>query len=135
MLDFESCQSLEKLVIDNEICGMALRLARGIEQRDEDLALPLFEGFSAGTQFLTMAHTRRWYREEHIFPDIIDRETYDAWVSGGKKDSAQRAGARVEEILQQASPNLVDAELQDRLRAIMLADAQNNGIDTLPPLG
>ena len=28
MLDFESCQSLEKLVVDNEICGMAQRLAR-----------------------------------------------------------------------------------------------------------
>ena len=86
MLDFESCQSLEKLVIDNEICGMALRLVQGIEQRDEELALPLFEGFSAGTQFLTMPHTRRWYREEHIFPDIIDRDTYDAWVSAGEKD-------------------------------------------------
>ena len=30
MLDFESCQSLEKLVIDNDICGMAKRLMRGI---------------------------------------------------------------------------------------------------------
>ncbi len=29
MLDFESCQSLEKLVLDHEICGSVLRLARG----------------------------------------------------------------------------------------------------------
>ena len=28
MLNFESCQSLEKLVLDNEICGMALRMVR-----------------------------------------------------------------------------------------------------------
>ena len=33
MLDFESCQSLEKLVLDNEICGMAQRLAAGIASR------------------------------------------------------------------------------------------------------
>jgi len=33
MLDFESCQSLEKLVLDHEICGMALRLASGISLR------------------------------------------------------------------------------------------------------
>ncbi len=134
MLDFESCQSLEKLVIDNEICGMALRLVQGIEQRDEDLALPLFEGFSAGTQFLTMPHTRRWYREEHIFPDIIDRDTYDAWVSAGEKDIGQRAADRVEELLRQSSPNRVEPELQGRLRAIMQADAEENGIDTLPGL-
>ncbi len=134
MLDFESCQSLEKLVIDNEICGMALRLVQGIEQRDEELALPLFEEFSSGTQFLTMPHTRRWYREEHIFPDIIDRDTYEAWVSAGEKDSGERAGDRVEELLQQSIPNLVDPELQDRLRALMQADASNNGIAALPPL-
>ncbi|MBW2278869.1 MAG: trimethylamine methyltransferase family protein, partial [Deltaproteobacteria bacterium] len=30
MLDFESCHSLEKLVLDNEICGMMHRLLRGI---------------------------------------------------------------------------------------------------------
>ena len=35
MLDFESCQSLEKLVLDNEICGMAYRLIAGIEDGPE----------------------------------------------------------------------------------------------------
>ena len=43
LLDFESCQSLEKLVLDHETCGLALRLARGIEIRDEPIALPLLE--------------------------------------------------------------------------------------------
>ncbi|MCK4349866.1 MAG: trimethylamine methyltransferase family protein, partial [Candidatus Krumholzibacteria bacterium] len=33
MLDFESCQSLEKLVLDHEIAGMALRLTKGIAFR------------------------------------------------------------------------------------------------------
>ena len=28
MLDFESCQSLEKLIVDNEICGMAFRISK-----------------------------------------------------------------------------------------------------------
>jgi trimethylamine--corrinoid protein Co-methyltransferase len=105
-----------------------------IEQRDEDLALPLFEGFSAGTQFLTMPHTRRWYREEHIFPDIIDRDTYDAWVSAGEKDIGQRAADRLEELLRQSPPNRVEPELQGRFRAIMQADAEENGIDALPGL-
>ena len=42
MMDFESCQSLEKLVIDAEMIGMAKRLLRGIEPRDEPIALALF---------------------------------------------------------------------------------------------
>ena len=43
MLDFESCQSLEKLVLDNEICGMILRLVQGIEPREDFPSLPRFE--------------------------------------------------------------------------------------------
>jgi hypothetical protein len=43
MLDFESCQSLEKLVVDNEICGMTYRLLRGIEPREDFPAVPIFE--------------------------------------------------------------------------------------------
>jgi len=39
MLDFESCQSFEKLVIDNELCGVALRVAKGIDESDECLAV------------------------------------------------------------------------------------------------
>ncbi len=73
MLNFESTQSLEKLVIDDEICGMARRLVRGIEQRDEILALDKFEELAAGAQFLSLAHTRQWYRKEHRFPKI-DRQ-------------------------------------------------------------
>ena len=34
MLDFESCFSLEKLVIDTELVGMAHRLVRGMVERD-----------------------------------------------------------------------------------------------------
>jgi trimethylamine--corrinoid protein Co-methyltransferase len=132
MLDFESCQSLEKLVIDNEICGMALRLAKGVEQRDDPLALPLFEGFSLGTQFLTMAHTRRWYREEHLFPDIVDRDTYDAWVASGGQDMAQRANQRVEELLEQTPAALVDKGLRNRLQSLMQADVERSGAGPLP---
>ncbi|MCX8011396.1 MAG: trimethylamine methyltransferase family protein, partial [Ignavibacteria bacterium] len=42
MLDYESTQSLEKLVIDNEICGMAYRLLEGIKQREKPMAIHLF---------------------------------------------------------------------------------------------
>lgn len=83
MLDFESCQSLEKLIIDNEICRMAQRLVKGIAQRDEPLALHLFEELTPHSQFLTMEHTRRWYRQEHIFPRILDRTTYGEWIRSG----------------------------------------------------
>lgn len=32
-----------------------------------------------------MPHTKTWYRKEHTYPNIIDRDTYDYWRSFGKK--------------------------------------------------
>jgi len=134
MMNFESCQSLEKLVVDNEICGMAYRLIEGISQRDDPIAKNLFEGFTAETQFLSMPHTRQWYRQEHTFPKIIDRDTYDYWVSLGRKSTADRASDEVERLLKENPPILLEDDIIQELQKIMLADARDNGISTLPEL-
>jgi trimethylamine--corrinoid protein Co-methyltransferase len=135
MLDFESCQSLEKLVADNEICGMAYRLIQGIAQRDDPIAIDLFQDFTAETQFLTMPHTRKWYRDEHIFPKVIDRDTYDYWSSQGKKPIAERASDEVEKLLKENPPEVVDQTIQEDLHSIMLSDANNYGLAALPDKG
>jgi trimethylamine--corrinoid protein Co-methyltransferase len=134
MLNFESSQSLEKLLVDNEICGMAYRLIEGIAQREDPLALRLFEGFKPETQFMTMPHTRKWYRLEHTFPRLADRDTYDAWVSQGRKSMNDRAHDRVEQILDETPPNLADEALRKELERIMRRDAKNNGFDRLPDI-
>ncbi len=134
MLNFESCQSLEKLVIDNEICGMAYRLLRGISQRESPLVQNLFENLTQQTEFLTLDHTRKWYREEHTYPLIIDRDTFDTWASLGKKSLADRAAEEVEKILAKNPPNLPDENIRKDLEKVMLADAQANGISGFPKL-
>lgn len=132
MLNFESAQSLEKLVIDNEICGLAYRLIEGISQRDEPLALDLFKDFEPGTQFLTMPHTRQWYRKEHIFPSITDRETYDTWVSLGKKSMADRASEEAAKLLREIPATLPDKAILRELGKIMTREARNAGLTELP---
>jgi trimethylamine--corrinoid protein Co-methyltransferase len=134
MLDFESCQSLEKLVIDNEICGMAYRLIQGITQRDDPIAIDLFENIQADTEFLSTPHTRKWFKVEHTYPLIIDRETYDGWSSLGKKPMAERAAAEVDKLLGEQPLSVVNEDIRKELEKIMLADARNNGVNTLPEL-
>jgi len=134
MMNFESCQSLEKLLIDEEICRMAYRLIDGITQRDEPIALNLFENFYEGFQFLTLPHTRKWYRQEHSFPKIIDRDTYDAWVSFGEKSIADRASEELEKLIKENPPSLLPEEIRQELHRIMLQDARQNGLDVLPEI-
>jgi trimethylamine--corrinoid protein Co-methyltransferase len=134
MLDFERCQSLEKLVVDNEICGMAYRLINGISQRDDPIATNLFEGLTPQMQFLSLPHTRKWYRQEHIFPTIIDRDTYDYWVSLGRKTIAERAAEETERLLRAHPAPVVEEGVLKELRKIMLQDARTNGIPKLPDI-
>ena len=93
MLDFESCHSLEKLVVDNEICGMAQRLVRGIEPRDDFPARPLFEELLREKHLLIAKHTRRHLRDEIAFPGpVIDRANQARWPDeGGLTLGAARA--------------------------------------------
>jgi trimethylamine--corrinoid protein Co-methyltransferase len=134
MLNFESCQSLEKLVIDNEICSMAYRLIRGISMRELPLIQDLFENFTQDTEFLTKDHTRKWYQKEHTYPLVIDRDTYDSWVALGKKSIVSRASEEVEKLLTTNPPNLVDAGVRKDLEEIMLADAKANSVPEIPKL-
>ncbi|GAG01453.1 unnamed protein product, partial [marine sediment metagenome] len=92
MLDFESCLSLESLVLDNEICGMALRLIEGIEPHEDFPALPRFEELLKDRHLLISKHTRRYLRQEHYFPgDTIDRANRARWQEEGGLTLGERA--------------------------------------------
>jgi len=113
---------------------MAYRLIRGVSQRESPLVKDLFEGFTQQTEFLTLEHTRKWYRQEHTYPEIIDRDTYDTWVSLGKKSLADRASEEVEKRLRNKPPNLLDQHQKQELKQIMLTDANANDVTGIPEL-
>jgi trimethylamine--corrinoid protein Co-methyltransferase len=133
MLDFESCQSLEKLVLDHEICGMALRLARGVALRDDPIALPLIKQGLEKKEFLSLSHTTKWFRKEAYFPDpVIERGALEEWRAKGKKDAFTRARERVDAILAKHRPEPLDAATVTHLRGLMSAEAKRYGMDRLP---
>lgn len=133
MLDFESCQSLEKLVIDNEICGMAYRLIEGVALREKPLALDILRKIGPGVHFLTDSHTLKWFREEAYFPGpTIDRGTLGEWEQTGKLTAARRAHQEVEKILSTAEPKLLSEDIAKELEKILLADGKKYGLGKLP---
>lgn len=136
MLDFESCQSLEKLVLDNETCGMALRLGQGIALRDDPvLSVELMQEGIQRTSFLPLAHTKKWFRKEVYFPDeVIDRGTLEEWERTGSKDALHRASERVEQILATRKPEPLGDDLRAQLKELMTAEARQFGLNELPAL-
>jgi trimethylamine--corrinoid protein Co-methyltransferase len=126
MLDFENCQSLEKLLLDHEIVGMALRLARGVERRSEDAAALIDEVVRRG-EFLSHPPTRAtWRAELHVPSPVVDRMTYGDWEAGGATWAHERARDEVARRLAKPAPPLEPA-VGAALDAIMLEEAERFG--------
>ena len=133
MLDFESCQSLEKLVLDNEICGMTLRLVRGIEPREDFPALPIFEELLRDGHLLISPHTRRHLKNEHYFPGrVIDRANLSRWREEGSLTLGQRANQEVERLVGVWRPSRLAAEQKKELCSLMEREARRSGMGSLP---
>jgi trimethylamine--corrinoid protein Co-methyltransferase len=99
MLEFESVVSLEKLVIDDEIVGLAYRLTRGFDINDETLAVDVIASVKPGGTFLGQRHTAKWVRREYFLTKIFDRMDESRFISRDKPTIIKLARERVEEIL------------------------------------
>ena len=135
MLDFESCQSLEKLVLDNEICGMVLRLIEGIRPKEDFPALPRFEELLKEKHLLISEHTRKYMKEELCLPGVvIDRANRTRWQEEGASTLLERARHEVDELLNRYEPSRLSEEKKKELKKTMLNEAQRCGMERLPEI-
>ncbi len=133
MLDFESCQSLEKLVLDNEIAGMTLRLVEGITPKEDFPSLPLFEELLREKHLLIADHSRKYLREEHYFPGpVIDRANSARWMDEGSQTLEERANNEVNKILEEYTPSSLSDSVKCDIIKLMEAEAKKFGMDKLP---
>ncbi len=122
LMEFALTVSLEKLVIDNEILGMARRAVEGIRMDDDTLALDVIKQVGPGGNFLTTRHARRHMHREHYRPQLSDRDKRGAWEAQGRQDATQRAHESAMRVL--STPvhrylsDQVTAELLQRFPAI-----------------
>jgi len=135
MLDFESCLSLEKLVLDNEICGMTYRLIAGIEPKEDFPAIGLFRELLAEKHMLISEHTRRHLKTEHFFPGpVIDRARRSKWEEKGSLTLGQRAHREVEKLLESYQPSDLSEDVKKELTKLMTVEAHHHGQNCLPVL-
>lgn len=100
MLAQLNCQSLQKLIIDNEYCGSALRLKRQSENLLVDDLHELISSVGPGGEYLKNRHTLKNYRKAYLFPsDIICRLNVNSWKEQGQKTTYERASTIVKELL------------------------------------
>jgi len=120
MLAHLNCQSLEKLVIDNEICGTAFRLIRGVGVETIEAITELISNVGSDGDYLRQKHTSKMLRSEHFMPSsLIDRLSTDSWRAEGSKDILERARERVSYILKDHSPIDLSPDLEKEMKSVM----------------
>ncbi|MCK5653238.1 MAG: trimethylamine methyltransferase family protein [Gemmatimonadetes bacterium] len=133
ILDFINCQSLEKLVVDNEICGMTFRMLEGIQPREDFPALPIFQELLRDKHLIIADHTRRHLRDEIRFPGpVIDRANRARWQDEGSLSLGERASGEVERLIGEFEPTRLDDGVKAQLVERMEEAARISGMDTLP---
>ena len=123
-LDGTMLESDAMLMLDDELCGAALRVARGIEVDDGTLALDLIKRVGFSGNYLAEEHTVRRFRMEHYIPSLLPREPYDAWEKAGGRSALDLARDRVREVLAKHQPRELDPAMEQELEGYrqMVAD-------------
>jgi len=133
MIDFVNCISLEKLVLDNEMCGMTFRLIEGMEPKDDFPSKPILEELLRDKHLLIADHTRRYIGEEIFVPGkVIDRANRGRWALEGGLSLGQRAHSEVERLLESFKPSSLPEDVKKELVRLMETEAKRFGQDKLP---
>ncbi len=116
-LDSTMLESHALLMLDDEICGAALRLRRGIEVDEQSLALDLIKKVGFSGNYITAKETSKYFRKEFFIPTLFSREPYEAWVQEGSKLSIDHARQRALDVLAKHQPRTVDPAVEAELAA------------------
>jgi trimethylamine--corrinoid protein Co-methyltransferase len=116
-LDGTMLESDALLMLDDELCGAALRMARGIDVDEATLAVDLIQDIGFDGNYLAEAHTVRHFRQEHYIPSLTVREPYDAWEAAGGRLALENAKDRVRQVLAAHQPRELDPAMGKELDA------------------
>jgi trimethylamine--corrinoid protein Co-methyltransferase len=70
-------------------------------------------------EYLSHPSTKKYFRQEHLLPDIFPRESYEAWRARGQREE-ERAIERVVEILKGHEPVPLQDEIEGELERILI---------------
>jgi trimethylamine---corrinoid protein Co-methyltransferase len=86
--------SIEKFLLDDEMCGMVRRYHQGISVSPETLAYDVIAAVGPGGNYLVETHTVKRCRKEFWKPAVCDRGGLEAWTQGGQPQAVERARQR-----------------------------------------
>jgi trimethylamine--corrinoid protein Co-methyltransferase len=105
------CNSIEQIVICDELIAYTKQFMRGLEINAETLALDLIDEVGPDGDYMSTRHTLKHFKEDW-YPRLFDRRNYDEWAADGSKTLRERAREKALSILEShhAEPLPADAQ-------------------------
>jgi trimethylamine--corrinoid protein Co-methyltransferase len=111
--------SVFQLCAMDEAIGYARRITRGIEVNDDTLAVEVIHNVGPNGHYLKQKHTRRYYKSEYWYPNLIDRQDFENWDMTGRLTMKDRTIARVRDILATHKPSPIKPETQQVIKKVL----------------
>jgi trimethylamine--corrinoid protein Co-methyltransferase len=109
--------SIEQIVICDELIEYTKRVMHPLEISDETLALDLIHETGPDGNYLSSDHTLKHYKEDW-YPRLFDRRNYEDWLRAGAKTLRQRAREKALKLLETHQPEPLPADVQAQIDAI-----------------
>jgi len=115
--------SLAQMVVDDDIIASVKRTLRGFKVDEDSLAFSVISSVMDGSHnFLAEKHTIQYLRAGELnYTKHCERRSFDEWARSGKQGMAERAQAKVEEILAQHEVAPLSDAQEKELDAILSA--------------
>jgi trimethylamine---corrinoid protein Co-methyltransferase len=117
-LDSGMTNSIEQVVICDELIAYTKHFIKGLEISEETLALDLIDEIGPDGDFLATDHTVTNYRKDW-YPKLIERRNYEEWEKDGAKTMRQRAQEKTLKILETHRPEPLPDDVQQQLDRIV----------------
>jgi trimethylamine--corrinoid protein Co-methyltransferase len=117
-LESGMCNSIEQIVICDELIAYTRHFMKGLEITDETLALDLIDEIGPDGDFMSSTHTLKHFREDW-YPKLFDRRNHEEWRAAGGKTLRQRARDRALDLLEHHRPEALPAPVQQQIDHIV----------------
>ncbi len=110
--------SLESIVMADEVINWIRRFTQGVQVNAETLALDVIDKCGPQGDFLSHPHTRAHFREDW-YPKLFERQRWENWSAAGAKTLRQRAQDKVHKLLAAHQPEPLPADVAKAIQGVI----------------
>ena len=110
--------SIESIVMADEVIDWIRRFWQGVEVSPETLALDVIDEYGPRDDFLSSPHTRAHFREDW-YPKLISRDRWETWSTAGSATFRTRARAKALKLLEAHVPEPLPADVAQAIQGVI----------------